>query len=216
VLADGVMRAVRKIGNGAEEIGVYTMKGATPRGHDHRNRWTELFDTSISESGNMDNTPVGATITAYGLPKELNPHTYDPDELTRIEVRMKGGMQFEDSMVTCRLITRMDIAMLTEALRAVTGWDFTAEEAIAAGLRAINLMRVFNLKSGLTPDMDRPSPRYGSTPVSGPTAGKTIFSHFDQMLKEYYRGMGWDERGRPLPDTLRKMGLEKAAKDLWG
>lgn len=216
VLAEGVMRAVGKIGHGAEDIGVYTRKGATPRGHDHRARWTELFDHCVSESGALDNTPLGTDLTLYGLPKGLDLYSSDPDQIVEIEVKMKGGMQLEDSMVTCRFNTKMNIPMLTEAVQAVTGWDFTPREAIEAGLRAVHLMRVFNLKSGLESDLDRPSPRYGSAPADGPTAGKAILSHFEQMIKSYYRGMGWDETGRPLPQTLKGLGLEKPADDLWG
>jgi aldehyde:ferredoxin oxidoreductase len=215
VLAEGVMRAVGKIGHGAEDIGIYTGKGTTPRSHDHRARWTELFDHCVSDSGALDSTPIGPDVTAYGLAKDLNPFGCDPDRIVEMEVKMKGGMQFEDSLVTCRFNTRMNIAMLTEALQAVMGWDFTAEEAMEAGLRAVHLMRVFNIRSGLTSDLDWPSPRYGSAPVDGPTAGKTIFSHFEQILKGYYQGMGWDEKGRPLPETLNRLGLEKVADDLW-
>jgi aldehyde:ferredoxin oxidoreductase len=37
------------------------------------------------------------------------------------------------------------------------------------------------------------------------------------MLDEYYRHMGWDRKsGRPLAETLRKLGLEAEARDLWG
>jgi aldehyde:ferredoxin oxidoreductase len=37
------------------------------------------------------------------------------------------------------------------------------------------------------------------------------------MLDEYYKHMGWDRKsGRPLVETLRKLGLEAEARDLWG
>jgi hypothetical protein len=36
------------------------------------------------------------------------------------------------------------------------------------------------------------------------------------MIDEYYRGMGWDRHtGKPLPDTLRGLGLEDMVDDLW-
>lgn len=214
VLAEGVMRAVKMIGSGAEEVGIYTMKGTTPRGHDHRARLTEMFDHCVSESGALDNTPVGINVTRYGLPKDLNPYAFDPNSLVEIEVKMKGGMQFEDSLVTCRFNTNMNVNRLVEAVQAVTGWDFTVEEAMQAGLRAVNLMRVFNIKSGLTSELDWPSPRYGSAPVDGPAAGKTIMPYYERLLKSYYQRMGWDEKGRPLPETLKKLELDKIATEL--
>ncbi len=78
----------------------------------------------------------------------------------------------------------------------------------------MNTMRAFNIRRGITGDLDRPSPRYGSTPVDGPAGGKAIRPHFEKMLHDYYDLMGWDEEGRPLPETLRKLGLEKIAEDL--
>lgn len=215
VLAEGVRRAVQQIGRGAEQVGVYTLKGTTPRGHDHRARWTEMFDTCVSESGGLDNSPgAAADLTQYGLPPKLDP--FNPEALAKAEAKMKGGMQFEDSLVTCRFNTKTDLKALSEVISAVTGWDFTPEEALTVGRRAVNTMRVFNVKSGLSADLDRPSPRYGSTAPDGPAQGKTIAPHFEQMLRDYYSLMGWDERGRPLPATLQALGLENVAADLWG
>lgn len=212
VLAEGVMRAVERIGRGAPEVGVYTRKGSTPRGHDHRARWTEMFDTSVSESGGLDNTLMVADITQFGLPAKIDP--FDPDALARAEAKMKGSMQFEDSLVTCRFNTQCNVQGLADAVAAATGWDFTFDEAMACGRRAVNLMRAFNVRAGLTADLDRPSPRYGSKAPDGPAAGKAIGEHFEQMVREYYALMGWDERGWPLEGTLRELQLESVAADL--
>jgi aldehyde:ferredoxin oxidoreductase len=32
--------------------------------------------------------------------------------------------------------------------------------------------------------------------------------HWDKMLQNYYRLMGWDANGKPLPETLASLGLE--------
>ena len=212
MLAEGIRQASHTIGHGAEEMAVYTVKGGTPRGHDHRSRWTEMFDSCVSESGALENTPMVGDLTQFGLPEETDP--FDPDMLARMEGKMKGAMQFEDSLVTCRFNTRMDVKLLAKALSAATGWDFTFEEAMQVGRRAVNTMRAFNIRNGITPDLERPSPRYGSTPTDGPAQGKSILPHFDKMLRDYYELMGWDENGYPLPETLEGLGLEKIAADL--
>ena len=54
ILAEGVRRASMKLGGKAAEAAIYTMKGNTPRGHDHRNRWAEMFDTSVSNTGTIE------------------------------------------------------------------------------------------------------------------------------------------------------------------
>ncbi|MDH5790578.1 MAG: aldehyde ferredoxin oxidoreductase C-terminal domain-containing protein, partial [Candidatus Bathyarchaeota archaeon] len=115
----------------------------------------------------------------------------------------------------CRFNTRMNTKLLAEAVSAATGWDFTAEEGHRAGRRAVNLMRAFNLRAGIGKELDRPSARYSSTPVNGPTAGVSIMPHWDEMLRNYYTLMGWDpETGIPLPSTLEDLGIGNVVKDL--
>lgn len=212
-LAEGVKRVAADIGNGAEEIGVFTKKGGTPRGHDHRARWTELFDTVVSDSGALDNTLAVADLTQFGLPEKIDP--FDPDMLAQAEGKMKGAIQFEDSLVTCHFNTLSNIELLSEAVAAVTGWDFTPEEAMEVGRRAVNTMRAFNIRNGITGDLDAPSKRYGSTPIDGPAEGKAFMEGFGKMLQDYYELMGWDENGTPLPETLEKVGLPEAVAELW-
>jgi aldehyde:ferredoxin oxidoreductase len=214
VIADGVMRAVTKIGKNSDKIGIYTSQGTTPRSHDHRARWTELFDHCVSESGALDNTPIGPNIENYGISGGVQPRTFNPEEVVEMEVMMKGGMQLEDSAVTCRFHTRMDIELLVEAFRAVTGWDFSKEEAMKVGRRAVNIMRAFNIRTGNFERPNRPSTRYALPPNEGPGANKFFLLHYDKMLKNYYRGMGWDEKGRPLPETLKELGIERIIRDL--
>jgi len=90
-----------------------------------------------------------------------------------------------------------------------------AGKFLRVGLRAVNLMRAFNIRAGITKELDRPSPRYGSTPVDGPSKGQNIMAYSDRMLENYYRLMGWDtETGKPLPETLKALGLDYVVKDL--
>ena len=42
--------SVPQIGGEAANLAVYTNKGNSPRGHDHRARWTELLDTCLSDT----------------------------------------------------------------------------------------------------------------------------------------------------------------------
>jgi aldehyde:ferredoxin oxidoreductase len=85
------------------------------------------------------------------------------------------------------------------------------------GRRTINLLRAFNLRRGLAPALEYPSKRYGSTPVDGPVAGRSVAPHWEEMRADYYRWMGWDlESGRPLPETLAALGLPEVSAQLWG
>jgi aldehyde:ferredoxin oxidoreductase len=64
--------------------------------------------------------------------------------------------------------------------------------------------------------LDRPSARYGSIPDAGSGKGVTLVAHWEEMLDMYYQGMGWDEAGKPLPETLKTFGLDNVVNDLWG
>jgi aldehyde:ferredoxin oxidoreductase len=205
VLAEGVMRAAQHVARGATEMAVHTMKGNPVRGHDHRVQWPELFSTSVSNVGTIE-THKGFPYQRLGLNPAFD--SFDPMMVSTIEAKIKGGMFFEDSMVTCRFNTSCSIDLLCEAVNAATGWDINFEEAMRVGKRAVNLARVFNLRHGINPELDRPSPRYGSTPVDGLAEGKGIMPHWDKMLQNYYQLMGWDSSGRPLPETLVNLGLE--------
>lgn len=212
ILAEGIMRASQRIGGEASECAIYTAKGNTPRGHDHRTRWLEMFDTCVSNTGTIETGPMGL----YSGGAEIQGPGY-PIEVSTAEAEMKGMMIFEDSLGICRFNGRMNLVLESEAVSAVTGWDFTPEEAKKVGLRAVNLMKAFNIRAGITMELDRPSTRYGSTPVDGPSKGISIAPHWEKMLDNYYRLMGWDvETGKPLPATLQKLGLEHVIEDLWG
>ena len=73
------------------------------------------------------------------------------------------------------------------------------------GKRIVNLLRVFNLRRGISSELDYPSTRYGSIPADGPAQGKSIMPYWQDMLCNYYKHMGWyTETWKPLPDTLKK------------
>jgi aldehyde:ferredoxin oxidoreductase len=82
------------------------------------------------------------------------------------------------------------------------------------GRRAANLLRVFNLRHGIDPELDVPSQRYGSTPLDGPAAGVSVQPVWSEMLANYYQLLGWDEKGVPLRETLESLDIGHAADDL--
>jgi aldehyde:ferredoxin oxidoreductase len=167
-----------------------------------------MFDTCTSNTGTLETAGVPniPELRGPGYPMEVSTH----------EATSKGQMIFEDSLGTCRFNTRTNFPLLTEAVHAMTGWDMTSEEARNMGLRAVNLMRAFNVRCGITREHDAPSERYGSTPVDGPTKGIAVRPHWDQMLDNYYHILGWDiTTGKPLPETLKSLGIEHIIQDIW-
>jgi aldehyde:ferredoxin oxidoreductase len=212
VLAEGVMRAAQQVGKESQKLAVHTKKGNTPRSHDHRTMWLELFDTCVSNTGTLE-AHSAAPFQLLGLerPKDM----FDPDTISSTIAKIKGAMLFEDSLVTCRFNTNTNLELICQAINAATGWDMNIAESMVIGRRAANLARAFNLRHGISAELDAPSMRYGSTPLDGIAAGRGIMPHWDKMLQNYYKLMGWDEKGKPLPETLNSLGLEAVAVELW-
>lgn len=205
VLAEGVKRAAEHLGGEALAIGVYTLKGNSPRGHDHRGRWAEMFDTCLSNTSTIEATFGGIQTQRLGLAPQRN--RFDPHEIATLSADFNGWHQFDDCLGVCRFCNT-HAHMAVDVLNAVTGWDATLDEAMATGRRIVNQLRVFNFRHGLDPALERPSPRYGSTPTDGPNAGLGIMAHWEDMVRTYRERMGWEpETGRPTPETLAQLGL---------
>lgn len=205
LLADGVMRASRRIGGEAQDCAVHTMRGATPRGHDHRGRWIELFDTCVSNTSTIESSFGGIHASFLGMRELEDP--FDHLEVARACARFNGVRQFDDCVGICRLAS-MNPNHTLKAFNAVTGWGLTIQDAFGVGLRAVNALRLFNMSYGLRLEEQRPSTRYSSAPKDGPAAGRWILERWDEMLRVYHQEMGWDpQTGWPLADTLERIGI---------
>ena len=209
ILAEGVMRAARHLGGEALNIAVYQNKGHAPRGHDHRSRWTEMFDTAVSGCGTIESTHT-----------KLSPDDAVSPEAVANALHKGKTRCFVDSLVVCmfptQTMTSMKIDHLVELINAATGWDYSGDEAAAQSLRVVNLLRAFNVRHGITPEVERPSVRYGSVPADGPSKGRDVMQVWDETLDRYYNLMGWDRvTGRPRQETLQKLGLGDVVRDLY-
>jgi len=214
LLGEGVKRASETLGGPAAECAIYTMKGATPRGHDHRARWEEMLDTCTASTGTLE---AGAAVKPQelGLPARINP--FDPDAVPKMVGSLLGRRHFEDSLGACIFTTRTTVEQLCRAVNAATGWDYNKDEAMRFGRRTAALLRAFNLRCGIGPELEKPSRRYGSVPVDGPAAGIPSEPHWEHMLDVWYETVGYDRTtGRPKPETLRQLGLEHLVAELWG
>ncbi len=210
--AEGVKRASEKVGGEAANCAIYARKGSSPRGHDHRARWSEMLDTCMSNTGTIEVGPGVPIIKELGHTPVKDP--FDPIEVSTMNAKVNGRRIFEDTLAIC-ILCEVDLQLAVDALNAATGWDFDVQEAFDVGRRIVNRLRVFNLRHGLTREVEAPSVRYGSTPVDGPAKGKAIMPHWEAMRSNYYRHMGWDiDTGKPLPETLRKLGLDDLIPDL--
>ena len=213
LLADGVKEAAKRIGGRALELAVFTEKGNSPRGHDHRAVWAELLDTCVSNTGTIEATGGYMDFSLLGLPPRKD--AFDAVETAFYNAKMNGYRQFQDSLGCCRFCVDHP-PLMVDALNAITGWSWSFGDAMAMGRRVVHQLRAFNFRSGITAEGERPSRRYGSVPVDGPAKGAHFTADWPRVLATYYEGMGWDPAsGKPLPETLRALGQDELIPVFW-
>jgi aldehyde:ferredoxin oxidoreductase len=93
-------------------------------------------------------------------------------------------------------------------LKAGAGLIGSTEELMRCGERIWNLERLFNLREGLDPKKDDTLPKRLLEEPLPDGAAKGMVSRVPEMMPEYYRARGWDERGVPTEAKLRELGLE--------
>lgn len=213
ILAEGLKQAAEYAGGEAARCAVYTRRGTTPGAHDERAEMLALLDIVVSNTGWREHR-THSKPADWDLPPLKDP--FSPEEVSTALANIKGAQQFYNSVGVCIFAIKGYPKLIVQMLNAATGWDFTLDEALEVGRRTVNLLRVFNIRHGLTSDHEVPTPRYGSAPVDGPAKGKSVMPHWEYMQRNYYEKMGWDSRtGKPLPETLHNLGLGDTIPDIW-
>jgi aldehyde:ferredoxin oxidoreductase len=102
-----------------------------------------------------------------------------------------------------------DDAQSLDILKAVTGWDVTADEMVTTAHRGLTLARLFNLREGFTRADDRLPRRFHE---ALPQHAGLSAEQLEKIVTEYYVEQGWDrESGVPTPETIKNLGIERDA-----
>jgi aldehyde:ferredoxin oxidoreductase len=100
-----------------------------------------------------------------------------------------------------------------DGLKATTGWsNFTLEEALTVGERVWQMEHLFHIRHGWTPqqDLDNIGPRFLEPLPDGPFKGFSIAKFLPDLIYDFYRECGWDEKsGKPRGSTIKRLGLEE-------
>jgi aldehyde:ferredoxin oxidoreductase len=94
-------------------------------------------------------------------------------------------------------------------LNLATGSSISNEDLLRVGERTWNLIRLFNIREGFGRKDDTIPWRMRNEPLpSGIAKGALVSDQMlNQMLEEYYSLRGWNEKGLPTEDTLRRLNL---------
>jgi aldehyde:ferredoxin oxidoreductase len=137
-----------------------------------------------------------------------------PEGKPEFAVKSQHFTAVDDSLVVCRFTSERGFGLYVEEpyarmVRAVTGWDMSADELEQIGERLINLERLFNVREGVRRKDDVLPWRVMHEPIpDGPSAGMHCPpEELSLMLDRYYALRGWDTDGVPTPERLRTLGL---------
>lgn len=218
VLADGVYRASRCIGKGAWKY-AYHVKGVELYGADPRG----LMGTALSYAVSMRG---GDFTSVYPVPEfRYTPERAEKEFGTQKAVDFlategKGALvrycmivsSVIDSLGICKvpalsIAGNYDLEKETRLVEALTGLHIGRDQLLKIGERIVTMEKMFNLRFGATADLDTLPDMFLSNPIAeGPSAGAKV--DLKPMVRDFYRRMGWDERGVPLPKTLRALAID--------
>ena len=203
LLAEGVRRASKKIGDGSERFAMH-VKGLEIPGYDPRGAFGMALAYATSDRGACHQR-------AWTVRAEIE-GKLEPRFSTKGRARFVKETQDERAM--CFSLVLCDFAPLevkhfVELLNKATGFNFTVEDYLKTGERIWNLTRLFNVREGITRKDDTLPPRFMEEPLpEGATKGQVVTKEMlDEMLDEYYALRGWDKNGVPTEEKLKELGL---------
>ena len=225
VLADGSAKAAERIGKGSEEFAIHAGGQDLPM-HDGR------LDPGFAVAYIMEPTPGRHCTTSYlyyelfkldkifkGLPStpmaKLKSSWLSTKNKEVLLVNPSIYIQIVNGAGVCLFAMQCGPKYpLIDYLNAATGWDKKPEEYLEVGNRIQQLRQFFNVKHGKIPtrDFNLPKRVIGDPALkSGPLKGVRI--PIEELVKNYTKAMGWDEMGRPLPETLKALGIDEINKE---
>jgi len=225
LLAEGVARAAKQIGKGAEKYAMHS-KGTefpmhnpyvmpivglgyalSPTGADHlRNMMFGGF--LYGEPG-----PAVEALAAFGLleplPAASEEHLRNPGWL-RMYTYTANWYAAWDCMGLCNFLgNALEPHHIAQIVRDITGWNVDGFEVMKLGERCQNMMRAFNIREGFTREDDRIPDRFFEPLKAGSLKGaKLDKNEFEKSKSKYYEMMSWGEAGIPKRDKLQELGIE--------
>ena len=215
VLADGTRKAAERIGRGSEQYAVQVHGSELPM-HNPR----QFPGTGHIVAYSCDPTPArhvqSRGITNIENARDLGPYQEFKgskagmdDFQAKIDIYRRGHswFHFVEACGLCSFVMNTGTLPIVDVVRAVTGWDLTAEELLLTGERIQALRQLFNFREGIRPDDFRLPERIVEPPPIGP--GKEKRYRIDDIRRTYFQAMNWDpETGEPSPKRLRELGME--------
>ena len=189
LLAEGSRRAAASIGQGSIAFAPQ-VKGLEIPGYEPRGLQTMALGFAVGARG-ADHNRSGAYDVDFSDKVDRRNATLDSVHYA-IESEDKAALM--DSLILCKFLRRALEDFHAESaamLRAVTGWDVTADELRDTARRIVSAKRQFNLLAGWTPDEDTLPDRFFNTPLPNDPGAMLSRERLQELVVEYHRQRGW-------------------------
>ncbi len=216
LLAEGTVRAAKKIGKGAD---FYTMqvKGLEMPAYEPRGAKSQGYNYATASVG-ANHCYGYAAQDIFGAPFPHPTDRFDEGNAD-IVIYNQNDTATNECGVICAFASRWGWSKLYgKLLAAARGIDDFKDEAYLAevGDRIFNLERAFNIRQGFGRKDDYLPRRIRTEPLHTREAqgeGQTV-SHNDEFLDKYYSLRGWTKEGVPTDKKLKELGLDSVIKDI--
>ena len=222
LLGEGVKRAARELGKGAERFALH-VKGQELPMHDPRGKKGLSLAYAISPTGadHMEAPhdplyagfhPQGHPLGVLGLIEPLDPLTLDARKVRAFYVTQQVWSAY-NSVGMCDFVgaplNAMQLQPMIDYVNAVTGWNMSLYELMKVGERNNTLARMFNVREGFTPEDDVLPQRLHEGIGNGALKGEKVDpDEFFAARRTYYEMAGWDPHtGRPTAAKLAELGI---------
>jgi aldehyde:ferredoxin oxidoreductase len=189
LLAKGSRRAAEVIGQGSIAFAPQ-VKGLEIPGYEPRGLQTMALGFAVGARG-ADHNRSGAYDVDFSDKVDRRHATLDSVQYA-IETEDKAALM--DSLILCKFLRRVLEDFYGESaamLRAVTGWDVTADELRETASRIVTAKRQVNLLAGWTPAEDTLPDRFLDSPLPNDPEASLSRERLQDLVAEYHRQRGW-------------------------
>lgn len=220
VLADGGVRAAKKIGRGAEKC-ITHCKGGMWSGDDSRFAKSFLLGLAVATRGadHLSGATTGG-IKDYAGTLGMEDGTYEGQASLVYDTQLIATMA--DTLEVCKWCTKrigmeMSLKDMAELFSAAAGIKVDEDGMKEIADRIWTLERALIVREGVTRKDDILVGRLTDEPPHGGLLDGIAHDQvkWDKMLDEYYDLVGWDKKtGLPTRAKLEALGLKDVADEL--
>jgi aldehyde:ferredoxin oxidoreductase len=185
MLAEGSRRAAAIIGHDTIAFAPQ-VKGLEIPGYEPRGLQTMALGFAVGARG-ADHNRSGAYDVDFSDKVDRRNATL---ESVRHAIDTEDKAALMDSLILCKFLRRVLEDFYAESaamLRAVTGWDVTADELRDTARRIVSAKRQFNVLAGWTPGEDTLPDRFLNTPLPNDPAALLTRERLSDLVAEYHR-----------------------------